>query len=101
MAFEPIPGAEPTGPGHRAFFKPDAASPPLLAGDLDSGIALDRRRVGSSLAYTALFNTVVALFLTAAGFGSGIFWEIFVISQCIGLTICTCVLSAHALTPRS
>ena len=47
-----------------------------------------------SLFYTFLFDTIIALFLTAMKFGGG-FLINFIISQCIGLSICTCVLIAH------
>lgn len=47
-----------------------------------------------SLSYTFLFDTIIALFLTAMKFGGG-FLINFIISQCIGLSICTCVLIAH------
>ena len=44
--------------------------------------------------YTLVFNTIIAIFLTAVEFGEG-FLINFTISQCIGLSICTCVLIAH------
>lgn len=44
--------------------------------------------------YTFVFDTIIAAFLTAIQFGKG-FWLNFVISQCIGLSICTCVSIAH------
>jgi sensor histidine kinase YesM len=44
--------------------------------------------------YTLVFNTVIAIFLTAIKFGQG-FLINFTISQCIGFSICTCVLIAH------
>jgi len=47
-----------------------------------------------SLSYTFLFDTIIALFLTAMKLGGG-FLINFIISQCIGLSICTCVLIAH------
>ena len=47
-----------------------------------------------SLLYTFLFDTIIALFLTAMKFGGG-FLINFIISQSIGLSICTCVLIAH------
>jgi sensor histidine kinase YesM len=46
------------------------------------------------VSYTLVFDTVIAVFLTAIKFGQG-FLINFTISQCIGLSICTCVLSAH------
>ena len=47
-----------------------------------------------SLLYTFLFDTIIAFFLTAMKFGGG-FLINFIISQSIGLSICTCVLIAH------
>jgi sensor histidine kinase YesM len=47
-----------------------------------------------TLFYTFLFNTLIAIFLTGIKFGGG-FLINFIISQCIGLSICTCVLIAH------
>jgi sensor histidine kinase YesM len=44
--------------------------------------------------YTFIFNALIAIFLTAMKFGAG-FPINFIISQCIGLSICTCVLIAH------
>jgi len=52
------------------------------------------KSVIQSLIYTFVFNTLIALFLTAMRFGAG-FPINFIISQCIGLSICTCVLIAH------
>ena len=46
------------------------------------------------LSYTFIFDTVIAIFLTAIKFGAG-FPINFIISQCIGLSICTCVFIAH------
>ncbi len=47
-----------------------------------------------SLTYTFVFNTIIAVFLTAIKYGAG-FPINFIISQSIGLSICTCVLIAH------
>ena len=44
--------------------------------------------------YTLIFDTLIAVFLTAIKFGQG-FLINFTISQCIGLSICTCVIVAH------
>jgi sensor histidine kinase YesM len=57
-------------------------------------ILIDRKRVLKSFLYTALFNTIIAIFLTGLKFGSGIVIN-FIFSQCIGLTICSFVLIAH------
>jgi sensor histidine kinase YesM len=46
------------------------------------------------ICYTLVFNTIIAIFLTAVKFGEG-FLINFTISQCIGLSICTCVLIVH------
>jgi len=46
------------------------------------------------LSYTFIFDTVIAIFLTAIKFGAGLPIN-FIISQCIGLSICTCVFIAH------
>lgn len=43
--------------------------------------------------YTMLIDTVIALFLTFIGFREGQFWEIFIFSQCIGLSICSSILA--------
>ena len=55
---------------------------------------IDRKRWIKSLAYTALFNTIIALFLTSLEFGNG-FLSNLIFSQSIGLTICSCVLAGH------
>ena len=46
------------------------------------------------LFYTFIFDTFIAIFLTAIKFGDG-FAINFIISQCIGLSICTCMIIAH------
>ena len=46
------------------------------------------------LAYTLVFDTIIAIFLTALKIGQG-FLINFTISQCIGFSICTCVVIAH------
>lgn len=50
-----------------------------------------------ALAYTALFNTLIAVFLTVLRFGNSLFWTNFTFSQSIGLSICTCLLLSHKL----
>ena len=52
------------------------------------------KSVIQSLIYTFVFDTLIAVFLTAMKFGAG-FPINFIISQSIGLSICTCVLIAH------
>ena len=51
------------------------------------------------LFYTFLFDTLIAFFLTAIKFGEG-FRVNFIISQSIGLSICTCVLISHSFFER-
>ena len=57
-------------------------------------IVIDRRKVLRTLSYTALFNTMIAVFLTILKFGGGIVVN-FIFSQCIGISICICILFAH------
>ncbi len=57
---------------------------------------IDRKRVLKSFFYTAFFNTVIAIFLTFLGFGGG-FVDTFIITQCIGMSICSCVMIVHFL----
>jgi len=45
------------------------------------------------LFYTLVFNTIIAVFLTSVGYGGG-FATNFIMSQCIGITICLCILAA-------
>jgi sensor histidine kinase YesM len=52
------------------------------------------KSVIQSLIYTFVFDTLIAVFLTAIKYGAG-FPINFIISQSIGLSICTCVLIAH------
>ncbi len=51
------------------------------------------RAIIRSLACTFGFNSIIAVFLSAIKFGDGFFAN-FVFSQCIGLSICSCVLTA-------
>jgi len=51
-----------------------------------------------SFCYTLVFDTIIALFLTTMEFGGGFFVN-FIISQCIGLSCCTCVLAAQYFFP--
>ncbi|RUA03648.1 MAG: hypothetical protein DSY89_00265 [Deltaproteobacteria bacterium] len=50
---------------------------------------ITRRHLVRTLGYTLLINTFIAAFLTLIGFSGGRFWNIFLFSQCIGLSICT------------
>jgi sensor histidine kinase YesM len=56
------------------------------------------RSAVTSLLYTFVFDTIIALFLTAMKFGGG-FLVNFAISQSIGLSCCTCVLAAFHFFP--
>ena len=58
------------------------------------GVVMDRNRVVKSLLLTALFNTIIALFLTHLEFGKG-FAVNLTVSQCIGLSICGAILAGH------
>ena len=58
-------------------------------------------RLGRTLLYTAAFNTIIAVLLVVVGFGRP-FLHTLLYSQCIGLTICMCVvLSLYAVRDRS
>ena len=54
---------------------------------------ITRKSLVRSFLYTIVFNTIIACFLTVIKFGDGLFYN-FIISQCIGLSICSCVLIA-------
>jgi len=55
---------------------------------------LNNKRVLTSLALTAVFNTIIALFLTQLGFGGGLRIN-FIFSQSIGLCMCSFILAGH------
>ena len=55
-----------------------------------------QKSVITSFLYTLLFNTIIAVFLTVIQFGKGFIINL-IISQCIGLSICSCVLLSHQL----
>ena len=57
---------------------------------------ITRRHVIRAFSYTAVFNTAIAIFLTFLEFGGG-FVDTFIMSQCIGMSICSCVLIVHFL----
>ncbi len=61
---------------------------------------LDKKRFLTSLALTAVFNTVIALFLTHLGFGGGLRLN-FIFSQAIGLSMCTFILAGHYFVKRT
>jgi sensor histidine kinase YesM len=58
-------------------------------------LRLDKKRVLTTLALTAVFNTIIALFLSYLGFGKG-FLINFAFSQAIGLSMCSFILAGHA-----
>jgi len=60
---------------------------------------LDKKRFLTSLALTAVFNTIIALFLTHLGFGGGLGIN-FVFSQSIGLCMCSFILAGHYFVRR-
>ena len=60
---------------------------------------LDKKRVVTTLALTAAFNTVIALFLTHLGFGRGLGIN-FIFSQSIGLCMCAFILAGHYFVKR-
>jgi sensor histidine kinase YesM len=55
---------------------------------------LDKKRVLTTFVLTAVFNTIIALFLTHLGFGGGLRIN-FIFSQSIGLCMCSLILGAH------
>ena len=57
---------------------------------------INRRHVIRAFSYTAVFNTAIAIFLTFLEFGGG-FVDTFIITQCIGMSICSCILIVHFL----
>ena len=58
------------------------------------------KHIFGSLALTAVFNSLIAVFLTILRFRDVQFITNFVFSQCIGLSICTCMLVVfHLLKP--
>jgi len=65
--------------------------------NMDSKFAvINRRHVLRAFSYTAVFNTAIAIFLTFLGFGGG-FVDTFIITQCIGMSICACISIVHFL----
>jgi hypothetical protein len=59
---------------------------------------LTARSAVKLLFYTLVFDTIIALFLTAMKFGGG-FWINFFFSQSIGLSCCVCVMAALHFFP--
>jgi len=64
------------------------------------GIVIDRKRLITSFLLTALFNTIIALFLTIISYGKG-FAVNFIFAQCIGLSICASILSGHLFLKKA
>jgi len=56
------------------------------------------RSAFKTLFFTFIFDTIIAIFLKAIKFADG-FLEIFIISQCIGLSCCSCVLLVNKFIP--
>jgi len=54
----------------------------------------EKKGLARTLLLTILFNTVIALFITYLGFGAG-FLINFILSQSIGLCICSAVMAVH------
>ena len=54
------------------------------------------KKILVSLALTAVFNTIIAIFLTQLGFGDG-FATNFIFSQAIGLCMCSFIMIGHVL----
>lgn len=64
-------------------------------------VALNQKKILKYLSYTAVFNTIIAIFLTSIKFGAG-FATNFIFSQCVGISICSCILTAlYLLKPAS
>jgi sensor histidine kinase YesM len=57
-------------------------------------------RLLGTLSLTVLFNTAIAILLTTIGFGTT-FWHALLFAQCIGLTICACVVLTKHLFGQS
>jgi len=61
--------------------------------------SLDKKKVLTTLALTAVFNTVIALFLTQLGFGEE-FTTTLIFSQSIGLCMCSFIMAGHRFMRR-
>lgn len=57
---------------------------------------MTQRSVITTFLHTLLFNTIIAIFLTVIQIGKGFVINL-VFSQCIGLSICSCILLSHLL----
>ncbi len=62
--------------------------------------AIEGKHIIRTVSYTLVFNAVIALFLTAMRFGGDLLQN-FIVAQCIGLSICSCILCVHPLLDRS
>lgn len=60
---------------------------------------LDKKRFLTSVALTAVFNTIIALFLSHLDFGGGLRIN-FIFSQSIGLCMCSFILAGHYFVRR-
>ena len=67
-----------------------------MAMDEPKFAVINQKHVLRSFSYTAVFNTAIAIFLTFLKFGGG-FVDNFIMSQCIGMSICACILLVHFL----
>ena len=54
---------------------------------------INRKYVFKTVSYTLVFDTIIAIFLTSVAFGGG-FIANFIVSQCIGISICSFILTA-------
>ncbi|MBW2616243.1 MAG: histidine kinase [Deltaproteobacteria bacterium] len=64
-------------------------------------VALNQKKTLKYLSYTAVFNTIISIFLTSIEFGFG-FVSNFIFSQCVGISICSFILTAlYFLKPAS
>jgi sensor histidine kinase YesM len=53
---------------------------------------ISQKSIIRSFAYTIVFCTIIAFFLTVLDFGEGFYYN-FIISLCIGFSICSCVMT--------
>jgi hypothetical protein len=64
---------------------------------MENGLVdITRRHIFRALSYTVLFDTVIALVLTGIKYGGG-FVDNFIVSQCIGISICSLALTGFYL----
>ena len=60
---------------------------------------ITRQSVLRALFITSIFNTLIAIFLSVFESGDG-FWDNFFFSQCIGISICSCVMTAYHVSQK-